>query len=443
MRTQFLSSDPQRKLVTLASAGRGMTRRTADRRDQISRHAAGDRTIFRRAPRRKSWLTIAVLTVGALLLGACHWPQFRYGPDHSGYNPTESKIGVGNVGTLTEKWTALTGGAVDSSAAVVKGVVYVGSDDHNLYAFDADGDVNCSGTPKTCAPLWTATTGGAINSSPAVVNGAVYVGSDDHNLYAFDAHAVVNCSGLPKTCAPLWTATTGGAVDSSPAVTHGVVFVSTADDKLEAFDAAGTAGCSSPPKTCAPLWTGVLTGTTATGSSPAVVNGVVYVESSTRGGCGFICIPSFGTNNAFDAAGVKGCSGVPRVCTPLWSQGYVGVPNASPAVAKGVVYINPTYNNLDAFDASGMLWIGGSIEPGSGSNSSPAVANGVVYVGSANDNLYAFDAAGATGCSGTPKTCAPLWTATTGGSINSSPTVANGVIYVGSADDKLHAFGLP
>ena len=37
-----------------------------------------------------------------------------------------------------------------------------------------------------CAPLWTANTGDAILSSPAVVGGVVYVGSDDGKLYAFE-----------------------------------------------------------------------------------------------------------------------------------------------------------------------------------------------------------------------------------------------------------------
>ena len=68
---------------------------------------------------------------------------------------------------------------------MVNGVVYIGSDDVKLYAFDATGSSGCSGTPKTCAPLWTATTGGRIISSPAVANGSVYVGSDDLTLYAF------------------------------------------------------------------------------------------------------------------------------------------------------------------------------------------------------------------------------------------------------------------
>jgi outer membrane protein assembly factor BamB len=54
-------------------------------------------------------------------------------------------------------------------------VVYIGSDDNNLYALSA----------STGAPLWNYTTGGSVESSPAVANGVVYVGSDDGNVYAF------------------------------------------------------------------------------------------------------------------------------------------------------------------------------------------------------------------------------------------------------------------
>jgi outer membrane protein assembly factor BamB len=74
---------------------------------------------------------------------------------------------------------------VRSSPAVANGVVYVGSDDHKLYAFDAAGSTGCSGTPKSCSPLATATTNGVVFSSPTPVGVAVYVGSDDDNIYAY------------------------------------------------------------------------------------------------------------------------------------------------------------------------------------------------------------------------------------------------------------------
>ena len=35
--------------------------------------------------------------------------------------------------------------------------------------------------------LWNYTTGARFDSSPAVVNGVVYIGSDDDNVYALNA----------------------------------------------------------------------------------------------------------------------------------------------------------------------------------------------------------------------------------------------------------------
>src|SRR5437660_1716186 len=53
---------------------------------------------------------------------------------------------------------------------------------------------------------------------------------------------------------------------------------------------------------------------------------------------------------------------------------------------------------------------------GNAIGSSPAVDKGVAYIGSDDGKLYALDATGNTNCGGSPKTCAPLWTATTGSS---------------------------
>ncbi len=64
---------------------------------------------------------------------------------------------------------------VYSSPAVANGMVYVGSEDNNVYARNA----------STGVELWQYATGNAVYSSPAVANGVVYVGSTDSNLYAF------------------------------------------------------------------------------------------------------------------------------------------------------------------------------------------------------------------------------------------------------------------
>src|ERR1035437_4035088 len=96
---------------------------------------------------------------------------FRAQPESSGY-PSALKT---STGALVWKYTT-NGGIIFSSPAVANGVVYIGSEDGNLYALNA----------STGVPLWQYTTGNAIYSSPAVANGVVYVGSHDGNLYAFD-----------------------------------------------------------------------------------------------------------------------------------------------------------------------------------------------------------------------------------------------------------------
>jgi len=329
----------------------------------------------------------------ALICAGCGWAQFRGNVAHTGEQGSGSGIATGNVSTLSEAWTGVTtAGAIDSSPAVAAGVVYVGSADGKLYAFDAAGVSGCSGSPKVCAALWTATTAGRVRSSPAVAGGVVYVGSDDGRLYAFDAAGVSGCSGSPKVCAPLWSALTGGQIDSSPAVAGGVVYVSSTDGKLYAFDAAGVSGCSGIPKGCGPLWKADIAGVFG-GSSPAVGGGVVYVGSTD------------GKLYAFDAAGVSGCSGSPKACGPLWTASTGTSVHSSPALTDGVVYV------------------------------------GSVSVGSIAGGMYAFDAAGVSGCSGMPKTCAPLWTGPPG-NIWSSPAVTNKFVYIGAKDQKLHAFTL-
>src|SRR5947208_11210331 len=136
------------------------------------------------------------LTDSHTFLVNTNWSQFGYDQAHSRTNPYENVLSRTNVSHLTLDWSSPTGGVIGSSPAVVNGVVYIGSDDGNMYALDA----------KTGTSLWSSPTGSPIGSSPAVVNGVVYIGSDDDNMYALDA----------KTGASLWSYPTGGFINSSP-----------------------------------------------------------------------------------------------------------------------------------------------------------------------------------------------------------------------------------
>jgi len=155
---------------------------------------------------------LATANIGLTGSGAVDWPMFHNTLDREGWNPSEHVLSAGTVAGLAQKWAVTTGDIVYSSPAVVNGVVYVGSFNHNVYALDA----------ATGAVKWTTTTGGVVDSSPAVANGAVYIGSEDGRVYALDA----------ATGAVKWTTTTGGAVESSPAVVNGVVYVGSVDGRV-------------------------------------------------------------------------------------------------------------------------------------------------------------------------------------------------------------------
>lgn len=137
------------------------------------------------------------------------WNMFLSDPSHSG-------AGTGKpILTPTLLWNYTTGNMVASSPAIVKGVVYIGSDDNNLYAFNA----------ATGAKIWNYTTSLYVGASPAVVDGIVYIGSYDHNIYALNA----------TNGAKIWNYTTNGQVASSPAVVDGVLYIGSFDGNIYAL----------------------------------------------------------------------------------------------------------------------------------------------------------------------------------------------------------------
>ncbi|HEY7137992.1 MAG TPA: PQQ-binding-like beta-propeller repeat protein [Acidimicrobiia bacterium] len=170
-------------------------------------------------------------------------------------------------------WKLVTGNWVESTPAVVDGIVYVGATDGKLYAFDANQSVNCVAAFKACAPMWTASAPGL--DAVAVAGGVVYAGVTG-GLEAFDAHGVTKCSGSPRVCTPLWSASLGGT-GSAATVANGVVYLGTSAGVVAGFDAAGSINCTgTTTRTCTPLWTAATGGPTG---APVVVNGTVYVPA--------------------------------------------------------------------------------------------------------------------------------------------------------------------
>jgi len=120
-----------------------------------------------------------------------------------------------NASTGARIWNYTTGGAVASSPAVADNIVYVGSNDNNIYALDA----------ATGTVVWNYTTGGDVVSSPAVADDIVFAGSYDKKMYALNA-----TSG-----AHLWSYITLDKVVSSPAVSDGAIYFGSYDHLVYAI----------------------------------------------------------------------------------------------------------------------------------------------------------------------------------------------------------------
>ncbi len=400
---------------------------------------------------RRARIVVAAVIVG--LVGAgCSWPQFGHDAAHSGANPSESKLTIGNISSLTQIWSA-TNGPITSTPVIAEGLVYVGAA-NSIFAYDATGTVGCSGTPKVCIPKWrSGNLGGAIVGTPAVVNGVVYATGVGEKLFAFDAKGG-NCNTrVPPGCTPIWTAVLGGEAYSAPTVANGFVYVTSVNgfsQQLAVFDATGTNGCAGTPKVCTPLWTAAATINGMNGaarSAPAVADGRVYMTVSRAAAIDDTSDPI--SVAAYDADGQAGCTGTPKVCAPLWQSSALGNPVSSPSIDHGILYSFDDHE-LVALDATGTTNCGGTpkictpLWTSDARGAYPletagvAVSGGVVYAGTAGTTpgqpigIAAFDANGVAGCSGVPKVCSPLWTTLRGS--ETAPAIANGVIYASDKD---------
>ena len=273
--------------------------------------------------------------------------------------------------TGAERWKFATKGRVTSSPAVGEGRVYFISYDSNFYALNAtDG-----------ALIWKFATGGerrfsarhlhgmepaaeimpdpfdVFLSSPVIADGLVYFGSGDGNVYALDA----------ATGALRWKFHTGNVVHASPAVSNGMLFVGSWDSYFYALDA----------KTGAQRWrfkTGEdhdINNQVGIQSSATVVDGTVY----------FGCRDSH--LYALDAA-----SGAKRWAFSTGSSWVV----SSPSVRDGTVYFATSDSGLvQALDARTGAMVFSQAFAHWPFFSSPTLAGDLLYIGSNHGRLLAID----------------------------------------------------
>jgi len=362
------------------------------------------------------------------------WPMFCHDVRHTGYSSSKAPD------TDNILWTFQTGGWVESSIAVLNGVLYVGSNDGNLYAIDAT-----TGNFK-----WNFTIGGKISSSPAICDGTVYLQSNlqDKNIYAIDS----------DTGALKWKFKTEMAIDdvaSSPVVVDGTVYVGSSDyseslggsvyaldactgDLKWAFTNKSDTFVSSPAVSGGTVYVGSTSGTlyaldkdtgailwefnAGTGlgnmrSSPAVSNGVVYIS----------CQYFRGINKIYAVNALNGAL--------KWefSTESDGPEYSSPAIYNDIVYVGSDDGYIYALNANTgeLKW---KYKTGYCIYSSPAISSdGMVLIGSYDGNIYALDA----------NTGDLKWKYRTGGWIFSSPAIADKKVFVGSKDGKIYCFGTP
>lgn len=290
-------------------------------------------------------------------------------------------------GTGSIVWTSGTQGPVKSSPVYQDGRVYIGSDDDHVYAFDArNGD-----------RLWRTPLQGNVTAAPVLTHDLLLIGSEGGHLFALDQ----------TTGAIAWEQPAIGAIASGATVAGDLAYVGTLDGRIHAIDV----------QTGLIVWSytsliddpgAIVFGGDAVYSTPAVVDGTVYVQTFQS------------WVYALDAAtGAKQWS---------WQTEGSAYP-ASPTVTEGTVFIGSIDDdNLTALDADTgeVLWQAGM---GSFMWGSATVGGGVAYVSPASPDLLAIDTA----------TGAIIDTHETDGSVFEIPILIGGTL-VAVTDGVVHGF---
>lgn len=341
---------------------------------------------------------------------------------------TSASSGAFALSIADSLWQYGTGDSITSSPAVgAGGVIYVGSDDSNFYAFNSDGSLR-----------WKFKAGGYFDTiSPAIASdGTIYAPCSDGKVYAFNPDGSIKWTDSVPT--PSSSSLSNELVSSPAIASDGTVYVKAGNDHLYALNPDGSQ-----------KWTATVPGFSY--ASPTVApdgsiyigadNGTFYAlkpDGSTK--WTFTADSAILTSAAIDASGnlyFGTLGGTVYSLAPdgskRWSIAAGDSVSSSPTLAPdGTLYFGCYDRNLYALNsADGSLkWkfkMGDEVRA-----SSPAIdANGVVYVGDYDGNLYAVNPDG---------TLKRIYA--TGGWVRSSPVIDGTRLYVGSNDQQLYAFDI-
>jgi outer membrane protein assembly factor BamB len=344
---------------------------------------------------------------------ADNWSQFRGNHRLSGVSdsavPSQLKL----------LWTFEGGESIESSAAIVGGTVFVGTQKNELVSLSLDngsvywryqidapigesspaysggvvyvGDlggwlhaVNSSNGKK----IWAFKTGTEIKSSPVVVGDRVLIGSYDENLYCVST----------RDGSLLWKFKTNGPVHSTPSVADGMAFIAGCDEMFRAIRIADGKEVFS------------VSSDAYTGASPAL-----------RGNSAF-----YGTfNNEVLMVDLTAHRVVWRYEHPQRQFPFY----SSAAVTANRVVVGGRDKLVHGLSPAGKaVW---TFATRARVESSPAIADGRVFVGSNDGRFYVLNV----------NTGAKIWDFNAGAPLSASPAIAKGRIVIGSQDGRLYCFG--
>jgi len=359
------------------------------------------------------WLVGVSMMIGSAL-SAGDWPSFRGNPPQTGTAEVDPKL----PDTLALRWQFATGDAIENGAAIVGGVVYVGSLDEHLYAIsladgqlkwkqklgpikavptihantlfigDIDGKIYAL-DPATGKTRWTFETEGEITSGSSISGDTILFASQDQTLYCLG-----QADGKLR-----WKFTTEGPVYGAPAVAKGRTFVAGCDSNLRIIDLKDGKEVGAVD----------LGGQTA--NSVAVIDRYLYLGTMANQVLGI----------DWQEAKV-----VWRYEAPRRRQAYF----ASPAVTDKLVVIGGRDRKITALDRrSGKeVWV---YETGNRVDGSPVIAGSRVYAASMDKKLYVLELA-----TGKLVQAIPLDSPSI-----CSPAVADGALVIGTNRGTVYCFG--